>query len=151
MLLDKLSSSLEGSNASKEALGYLKEAREVVNSHDKYLEDMSSEGPDIIKPMIQATLDADWQKLLADGKTQSVLVSCCLLCANLLRRYPVHAEMCSGMYEPALLEMLLSVCGVRLLFCLFAARLPVYKGTRCLEIGMFTGTFVSLLLSSTSH
>ena len=72
MLLDKLSSSLEGSNASKEALGYLKEAKQVVDTHDKYLEDMSSEGPDIIKPMIQATLDADWQKLLADGKTQSV-------------------------------------------------------------------------------
>lgn len=75
MLLDKLSSSLEGSNASKEALGYLKEAKQVVDTHDKYLEDMSSEGPDIIKPMIQATLDADWQKLLADGKTQFVLLS----------------------------------------------------------------------------
>lgn len=95
MLLSKLQA--ESEKLSPSGQQALKEAIQVAEGLDPYLDQISTSPPEILNEMIKKTYDTDWKKLYQDKKTS----------------IPLIKEMCAGGYEAVLLRefaTMLKVC-----------------------------------------
>jgi caffeoyl-CoA O-methyltransferase len=86
MLLSKLQA--ESDKLSPSAQAALKEAVQVAEGLDSYLDKISTSPPEILNEMIKKTYETDWKKLYQDGTTS----------------IPLIKEMCAGGYEAVLLR-----------------------------------------------
>ena len=86
MLLSKLQA--ESDKLSPSAQSALKEAVQVAEGLDSYLDKISTSPPEILNEMIKKTYETDWKKLYQDGTTS----------------IPLIKEMCAGGYEAVLLR-----------------------------------------------
>lgn len=95
MLLSKLQA--ESHQLSPTAQAALKEAIQVAEGLDPYLDQVSTSPPEILNEMIKQTYETDWKKLYTE-KTTSI---------------PLIKEMCAGGYEAVLLREFATMVKVR--------------------------------------
>lgn len=95
MLLSKLQA--ESDKLSPTAQAALKEAVQVAEGLDPYLDQISTAPPEILNEMIKKTYETDWKKLYTEKKTS----------------IPLIKEMCAGGYEAVLLREFATMVKVR--------------------------------------
>lgn len=127
MLLSKLQA--ESDKLSPTAQAALKEAIQVAEGLDSYLDEISTSPPEILNEMIKKTYDTDWKKLYQDKVTS----------------IPLIKEMCAGGYEAVLLRefaTMVKVGGLTLRVRCRQLELTnnSNQAKRILEIGVFAST-----------
>lgn len=87
-MLASLQEALNSAQISQDARELLKEAREIVDEQDPYLERISTPAGDTLQPMIEASDKEDWDGVYEKGLTKFRLIR----------------QMCAGAYEASVMQ-----------------------------------------------
>ena len=114
-LLNQLCTELDSGTTSDKARTLARQARDVVDGYDTYVERMSSPHPPILDTMVAATDARDWAALHREGKTKFFLIP----------------EMSAGTYEAVVLQQLAKLTKVHFMLGRLGLTADIWETHRC--------------------